>query len=46
MMRGKTMTVAMWASDWLAFDANGKFDLDQTVSNLKEAEDVLKQACP
>ena len=46
MKRGKTMTVAMWASDWMAFDANGKFDLDQTVRNLKEAESVLKQACP
>ena len=46
MRRGKTMTVATWASDWLAFGPNGKFDFDQTVSNLKEAEDVLKQACP
>lgn len=46
MRRGKTMTVAMWASDWLAFGPDGKFDFDQTVSNLKEAEDVLKQACP
>ena len=50
MKRGKTMTVAMWGRDaasanWLAFNANGKFDFDQTVSNLKEAEDVLKQAC-
>lgn len=46
---GKTMTVAMWGQNsesWLAFDANGKFDLDQTVRNLREAESVLKQACP
>ena len=46
MRRGKTMTVAQWASDWLAFDTNGKLDINETVSNLKEAESVLKQVCP
>ena len=46
MRRGKTMTVAVWASDWLAFDTNGKLNINETVSNLKEAESVLKQACP
>ena len=44
---GKTMTVAMWGQNsesWLAFDANGKLDFEKTVSNLREAEGVLKEA--
>lgn len=46
----KTMTVAVWgknadSANWLAFDANGKFDFNRTVGNLKEAEEVLAQAC-
>lgn len=41
---GRTMTVAMWASDWLAFKANDEFDFDQTVRNLEAAEGVLKEA--
>ena len=43
---GKTMTVAQWASDWLAFGVDGKLDFERTVSNLREAEGVLKRACP
>ena len=41
---GKTMTVAQWASDWLAFGVDGKLDFERTVSNLREAEGVLKEA--
>ena len=48
MRRGNTMTVAMWGKDqddgWLAFDPDGKFNLEQTVSRLKEAQGVLKAA--
>ena len=41
---GKTMTVAHWASDWLAFQEDGLIDIDSTIQNLKEAEKVLNRA--
>ena len=49
MRRGRTMTVAIWGRDpdrpgWLIFGADGKLDIDQTLSCLKEAEAVLKNA--
>ena len=44
MRYGKTMTVAVWEKEWLAFDTDGKLDLTGTVKNLKEAECVLAKA--
>lgn len=46
---GQTMTVAIWGTDpdhpgWLIFGADGKLDIEQTLSCLREAEDVLKEA--
>ena len=46
MRRGKTMTVAWWNDDWLAFGEDGKLDMSGTVENLKRAESVLKAAIP
>ena len=41
----KTMTVAEWAGEWLAFDKDsGLLDIDGTIKNLKQAEAVLTQA--
>ena len=44
MKRGKTMTVAWWKDDWLAFGKDGKLDISGTVENLKRSEAVLKTA--
>ena len=44
MRRGKTMTVAWWNDDWLAFGEDGKLDMSGTVENLNRAESVLKAA--
>lgn len=41
---GRTMTVAVWANEWLSFGKNGKIDLKRTVENLREAESVLQEA--
>jgi hypothetical protein len=38
---GKTMTVAVWSGDWLAFDNEGALDTRGTIANLKEAERIL-----
>lgn len=43
-MRGaKSMTVARWKGEWLAFK-DGKIDLDGTVENLEEAERIVRRA--
>ena len=45
MGRGKTMTVAEWKEEWLAFDGDSRLlDIDGTVENLKQAGAVLTQA--
>ena len=49
MGRGQTMTVAMWGQNpnertWLKFGAEGKLDIEGTISQLKEAEAVLEKA--
>lgn len=41
---GKTMTVGLWAGEWLAFDGNSKFDFNKTVENLQAAKRVLRKA--
>lgn len=41
---GRTMTVAVWANEWLSFGRNGKIDIKRTVENLREAEGVLQDA--
>ena len=41
---GDTMTVALWAGEWLAFDGNGKFDFNKTAKNLQATECVLRKA--
>lgn len=40
----RTMTVAVWADEWLSFGKNGKIDPKRTVENLREAEGVLQEA--
>ncbi len=40
---GNTMTVGIW-KDWLAFGQDGKLDMQGTVKNLKQAEEVLRAA--
>lgn len=45
MRREKTMTVAEWKEEWLAFDEDSRLlDIDGTVENLKQGETVLTQA--
>ncbi len=41
---GRTMTVAVWANEWISFGRNGKIDPKRTVENLREAEGVLAKA--
>ena len=41
---GKTMTVGVWDGDWLAFNADAWLDVERTVGNLKEAEQIIKAA--
>ena len=38
------MTVGVWGGDWLAFDAEARLDLERTVGNLKEAEQIIEAA--
>ncbi len=38
------MTVARWNEDWLAFDANGELDVEGTVENLGNAQNILTAA--
>ena len=44
MRKGKTMTVAWWKDDWMAFGKDDKLDMSGIVENLKQAEAVLKTA--
>jgi len=44
MRRGKTMTVAWWRDDWMAFGNDDKLDMSGTFENLKQAEAVLNIA--
>ncbi len=44
MRQGKTMTVAWWKDDWMAFGEDGKLDVNGTIENLKRAEAVLESA--
>ena len=41
---GRTMTVAQWEGDWMAFRKDGTLDLDTTVENLRAAERILQEA--
>lgn len=41
---GNTMTVAIWASDWLEFRDDGLLDIESTVANLREAENIIYDA--
>lgn len=38
---GKTMTVAWWQPDWMAFGKDGKLDMSGTVENLKPPGSVV-----
>ncbi|MYE52031.1 MAG: hypothetical protein F4X81_11250 [Gammaproteobacteria bacterium] len=44
LVSGEYMTVAIWATDAVAFGEDGKFDSNGTVQNLRKAEKVLKEA--
>ena len=44
MRKGKSMTVAWWKDDWMAFGKDGKLDVPNTVQNLKRAESVVLEA--
>lgn len=45
MRRGKHMTVAEWAGEWLDFNPrSGRLDVGRTVENLRQAECVLTRA--
>ena len=41
---GNHMTVARWMDNWLAFRADGALDIPNTVGNLRQAEEVLRDA--
>ncbi len=41
---GKTMTVAVWAGDWLEFSDEGSLDIEGTVANLNQAQEIVDVA--
>ena len=40
----RTMTLAVWKGDWMAFKDDGNFDFCGTVDNLRQAQRVLEKA--
>ena len=38
------MTVAVWKGDWLAFNGDGSLNLNGTVENLRQAEQIINAA--
>ena len=41
---GNTMTVGWWSGDWLAFQSDGRLDMEGTIDNLTEAERIVDAA--
>ena len=44
MRLGKTMTIGWWKEEWLAFNDRKQIDLERTVQNLEDAENILNEA--